>query len=85
MRKHKETEQEAVERRKKMYGYNGKCCDRIIDPENRRRAIFYMRRYRYLRRNKNRRVYRRNWSSTVFIITPVAFVVAIVALILFCP
>lgn len=33
MRKHKETEQEAIERRKQMYGCNGKCCDRVIDPE----------------------------------------------------
>ena len=33
MRKYKETEQEAIERRKQMYGCNGKCCDRVIDPE----------------------------------------------------
>lgn len=33
MRKHKETEQEAIERRKQMYGCNGKCYDRVMDPE----------------------------------------------------
>lgn len=33
MRRHKETEEEAVKRRQQMYGCNGKCCDRVIDPE----------------------------------------------------
>lgn len=33
MRKHKETEQEAIERRKQMYGCDGKCSGKIIDPE----------------------------------------------------
>jgi hypothetical protein len=33
VRKHKETEEEAVKRRQQMYGCNGKCCDRVIDPE----------------------------------------------------
>ena len=28
-----ETEEEAVKRRQQMYGCNGKCCDRVIDPE----------------------------------------------------
>ena len=32
MRRHKETEEEAVKRRQQMYGCNGKCCDRVIDP-----------------------------------------------------
>lgn len=29
----KETEEEAVKRRQQMYGCNGKCCDRVIEPE----------------------------------------------------
>ena len=33
MWKHKETEQEAIERRKQMYGCDGKCYGKIIDPE----------------------------------------------------
>lgn len=33
MRRHKETEEEAVKRRQQTYGCNGKCCDRVIDPE----------------------------------------------------
>ena len=33
VRRHKETEEEAVKRRQQMYGCNGKCCDRVIDPE----------------------------------------------------
>lgn len=33
MRRRKETEEEAVKRRQQMYGYNGKCRDRVIDPE----------------------------------------------------
>lgn len=33
MRRRKETEEEAVKRRQQMYGCNGKCCDRVIDPE----------------------------------------------------
>lgn len=33
MRRHKETEEEAVKRRQQMYGCNGRCCDRVIDPE----------------------------------------------------
>lgn len=66
MRKHKETEQEAIERRKQMYGCNGKCCDRVIDPETGEGAVFHMWWHRYLRRNKSRRVYRRNWCSALF-------------------
>ena len=31
MRRHKETEEEAVKRRQQTYGCNGKCCDRVID------------------------------------------------------
>lgn len=33
MRRQKETEEEVVKRRQQMYGCNGKCCDRVIDPE----------------------------------------------------
>ena len=33
MRRRKETEEEAVKRRQQMYGCNGKCYDRVIDPE----------------------------------------------------
>ena len=33
VRRHKETEEEAVKRRQQMYGCNGRCCDRVIDPE----------------------------------------------------
>ena len=33
MRRKKETEEEAVKRRQQMYGCDGKCYDRIIDPE----------------------------------------------------
>lgn len=33
MRRQKETEEEAVKRRQQMYGCNGKCCDKVINPE----------------------------------------------------
>lgn len=33
MRKHKETEQEAIERRKQMYGCDGECVYSIYNPE----------------------------------------------------
>lgn len=84
MRKHKETEQEAIERRKQMYGCNGKCCDRVIDPETGKGQYFICGGIDTCDETRVGEFIGEIGAVLFFIIAPVAFVTAIVALILFC-
>ena len=84
MRKHKETEQEAIERRKQMYGCNGKCCDRVIDPETGEGQYFICGGIDTCDETRVGEFIGEIRAALFFIIPPVAFVTAIVALILFC-
>lgn len=66
MRRHKETEEEAVKRRQQTYGCNGKCCDRVIDPETGEGRYFICGGIDTCDENKGRRVYRNGRSSIVY-------------------
>ena len=84
MRKHKEPEQEAIERRKQMYGCNGKCCDRVIDPETGEGQYFICGGIDTCDETRVGEFIGEIGAALFFIIAPVAFMTAIVALILFC-
>lgn len=66
MRRHKETEEEAVKRRQQMYGCNGKCCDRVIEPETGEGQYFICGGIDTCDETRGRRVYRNGRSSTVY-------------------
>ena len=81
MRRHKETEEEAVKRRQQMYGCDGKCCNTVVDPETGESQCFICGGIDTCDETRVGEFIGTIGAALVIILTPVVLIAGVVALI----